>query len=69
MSATSAFGMGINVNDVTLIIHTTLPMSYDRYVQEIGQAERSGQQSRAILFYSRSDIRTLLTILSNEQER
>ena len=69
MSATSAFGMGINVNDVTLIIHTTLPMSYDRYVQEIGRAGRSGQLSRAILFYSRSDIRTLLTILSNGQER
>jgi len=69
MSATSAFGMGINVNNVTLIIHTTLPMSYDRYVQEIGRAGRSGQQSRAILFYSRSDIRTLLTILSNGQER
>ncbi len=42
MSATSAFGMGINVNNVTLIIHTTLPMSYDRYVQEIGRARRLG---------------------------
>ena len=69
MSATLAFGMGINVNDVTLIIYTTLPISYDRYVQEIGRAGRSGQLSRAILFYSRSDIRTLLTILSNGQER
>ncbi|CAG8610800.1 11621_t:CDS:10, partial [Funneliformis caledonium] len=68
MSTTSAFGMGINVNDVTLIIHTTLSMSYDRYIQEIGQAGRSGQQSRAILFYSQSDICTLLTILSNGQE-
>ena len=69
MSAISAFGMGINVNNITLIIHTTLPMSYDQYVQEIGRAGRLGQQSRAILFYLRSDIRTLLTILSKGQER
>ncbi|CAG8721731.1 15177_t:CDS:2, partial [Funneliformis mosseae] len=61
----TTFGMGININDVTLIIHTTLPMSYDQYIQEIGQAGRFRQQSRAILFYSRSDICTLLTILSN----
>ena len=32
MSATSAFGMGINVSDVTLIIHTTLSLSYKQYI-------------------------------------
>jgi superfamily II DNA helicase RecQ len=69
MSATSAFGMGINVNNVTLVIHTSLPMSHDKYIQEIGRAGRTGQQSRAILFYSRGDIRTLLTVLSGGQER
>ncbi len=32
MSATLSFGMGINVDNVTLIIHTTLPISYDQYI-------------------------------------
>ncbi|CAG8542566.1 2139_t:CDS:2, partial [Dentiscutata heterogama] len=68
MSATTAFGMGINVDDVTLVIHTTLPMSHEQYIQEIGRAGRIGQESRAILFYSRSDIRTLLSILNGGQE-
>ncbi|RIB01740.1 P-loop containing nucleoside triphosphate hydrolase protein, partial [Gigaspora rosea] len=69
ISATTAFGMGINVDDVTLVIHTTLPMSHEQYIQEIGRAGRIGQESRAILFYSRSDIRTLLSILNGGQER
>ncbi|CAB4422880.1 unnamed protein product [Rhizophagus irregularis] len=69
MSATSAFGMGINVSDVTLIIHTTLPLSNEQYVQEIGRAGRLGQGSKAIMFYSRGDIRTLLAIIGGGQEK
>ena len=69
MSATSAFGMGINVSDVTLVIHTTFPLSHEQYIQEIGRAGRLGQGSKAIMFYSRGDIRTLLAIISNGQER
>lgn len=49
MIATSAFSMNINVNNVTLIIHTTLPISQDRCIQEIGRAGRTGQQSKVIL--------------------
>ncbi|CAB4442116.1 unnamed protein product [Rhizophagus irregularis] len=69
MSATSAFGMGINVSDVTLIIHTTLPLSNEQYVQEIGRVGCLGQGSKAIMFYSREDIRTLLVIIGGGQEK
>ncbi|PKC04829.1 P-loop containing nucleoside triphosphate hydrolase protein [Rhizophagus irregularis] len=65
---TSAFGMGINVSDITLIIHTTLPLSNEQYVQEIGRAGCLGQGSKAIMFYSREDIRTLLAIIGGGQE-
>jgi ATP-dependent DNA helicase RecQ len=64
MSATSAFGMGINVSDITLIIYTTLPLSHEQYVQEIGCTGRLDQKSKAIMFYSRGDICTLLAIIS-----
>ncbi|CAG8616718.1 uncharacterized protein OCT59_024487 [Rhizophagus irregularis] len=69
MSATSVFGMGINVLDVTLIIHTTLPLSNEQYVQEIGRVGYLGQGSKAIIFYSRGDIRTLLVIIGGGQEK
>uniref|UniRef100_U9TAC6 Uncharacterized protein n=1 Tax=Rhizophagus irregularis (strain DAOM 181602 / DAOM 197198 / MUCL 43194) TaxID=747089 RepID=U9TAC6_RHIID len=46
LKTTSAFSMNINVNNVTLIIHTTLPISQDRCIQEIGRAGRTGQQSK-----------------------
>ncbi|PKK57856.1 P-loop containing nucleoside triphosphate hydrolase protein [Rhizophagus irregularis] len=69
MSATSAFGMGINVSDVTLIIHTTLPLSNEQYVQEIERVGCLGQGSKAIIFYSRGEIRTLLAIIGGGQEK
>ncbi|RIB01924.1 P-loop containing nucleoside triphosphate hydrolase protein [Gigaspora rosea] len=52
MSATTTFGIGINVDDIILVIHTTLPISYKQYIQEIGRANHIGQESRTILFYS-----------------
>ncbi|CAG8547293.1 39848_t:CDS:2, partial [Gigaspora margarita] len=67
MYATTAFGMGINVDNIILVIHTTLSMSHKQYIQEIGRAGRAGQESKAILFYSRGDICTLLSILNGGQ--
>jgi superfamily II DNA helicase RecQ len=58
----------VNVSDITLIIHTTLPLSHEQYIQEIGRTGRLGQGLKAVMFYSCGDICTLLAIISKEQE-
>ncbi|XP_057310479.1 probable ATP-dependent DNA helicase RecS [Hydractinia symbiolongicarpus] len=54
--ATTAFGMGVNVPQVTNIIHISPPSKLESYIQEIGRAGRNGAQSNAILYYNNSDI-------------
>ncbi|MDQ0213728.1 ATP-dependent DNA helicase RecQ [Oikeobacillus pervagus] len=53
--ATSAFGMGINKENIRFILHYHLPSQLESYVQEIGRAGRDGKPSIAILLYVEGD--------------
>ncbi len=51
MVATTAFGMGIDVPDVELILHFNIPISMTDYIQQIGRAGRDGRKAHCVLFY------------------
>lgn len=54
--ATIALGIGVNMKNVSQIIHIGAPRTLEAYFQEVGRAGRDGQPAKASLYYNSHDI-------------
>ena len=56
--ATNAFGMGVDKDNVRLVIHSDIPGSLENYLQEAGRAGRDQQPAECVLLFDEQDIET-----------
>ena len=52
---TNAFGMGLDIPNVRLVIHWMQPESIEDYLQEFGRAGRDNKSSTALIFKTKND--------------
>lgn len=65
--ATNAFGMGIDKEDVRLVIHADIPGSLENYLQEAGRAGRDLKDAECILLYNESDMESQFRLEKNSE--
>ncbi len=55
ISATNAFGMGVDKANIRLVLHVDMPGSLENYIQEAGRAGRDREPARCVLLYDSAD--------------
>ncbi|MBE9140520.1 RecQ family ATP-dependent DNA helicase [Nodosilinea sp. LEGE 07088] len=64
VTATCAFGMGINRKDVRVVVHNTPSGSLEGYIQEAGRAGRDGAPADCMLLFDPQDLEMLFFLKS-----
>ena len=65
--ATNAFGMGIDKDNVRIVVHANVPGSIESYLQEAGRAGRDGKPAQCVLLFAKGDLERQFDLASRDR--